>query len=237
MYYRNAQAALVVYDVTKPSSLVKAKHWVSELQRQASPGIVIALAGNKLDLTSGMDEGGGAEPENGAVDPVVEAQQGGEQGGQENETTAEQDNEGNESADSTAAQPPTSTSASSSSSSPPLGEEEEGQEGAPASQPAPEFPSHAITSPTAENVRQISAEEASTYANNESLLFFETSAKNGINVNEIFTAIANAIPESNLKGPRNVSGSSSLGNGGGGRDDPRVNLRERNDAASESCAC
>ncbi|CRK26052.1 hypothetical protein BN1708_004101, partial [Verticillium longisporum] len=52
MYYRNAQAALVVYDLTKPTSLVKAKHWVAELQRQASPGIVIALVGNKLDLTN-----------------------------------------------------------------------------------------------------------------------------------------------------------------------------------------
>ena len=59
MYYRNAQAALVVYDVTKPSSLVKAKHWVAELQRQASPGIVIALVGNKLDLC----EDDGAEQE------------------------------------------------------------------------------------------------------------------------------------------------------------------------------
>src|SRR6201996_2255438 len=48
MYYRNAQAALVVYDLTKPTSLTKAKHWVAELQRQASPGIVIALVGNKL---------------------------------------------------------------------------------------------------------------------------------------------------------------------------------------------
>ncbi|KAL2043041.1 hypothetical protein N7G274_004100 [Stereocaulon virgatum] len=52
MYYRNAQSALVVYDLTKPTSLVKAKHWVAELQRQASPGIVIALVGNKLDLTN-----------------------------------------------------------------------------------------------------------------------------------------------------------------------------------------
>ncbi|CAZ81997.1 unnamed protein product [Tuber melanosporum] len=52
MYYRNAQTALVVYDITKPTSLTKAKHWVSELQRQASPGIVIALVGNKLDLAA-----------------------------------------------------------------------------------------------------------------------------------------------------------------------------------------
>jgi len=50
MYYRNAQAAVVVYDITKASSLEKAKAWVKELQRQASPNIVIALVGNKLDL-------------------------------------------------------------------------------------------------------------------------------------------------------------------------------------------
>ncbi|KAJ3187890.1 hypothetical protein HDU85_006283 [Gaertneriomyces sp. JEL0708] len=53
MYYRNAQAAAVVYDITKPASLDKAKSWVKELQRQASPNIVIALVGNKLDLAEG----------------------------------------------------------------------------------------------------------------------------------------------------------------------------------------
>jgi hypothetical protein len=52
MYYRNAQAAVVVYDVTKAASLEKAKSWVKELQRQANPNIVIALAGNKVDLVS-----------------------------------------------------------------------------------------------------------------------------------------------------------------------------------------
>src|SRR6201999_2356265 len=50
MYYRNAQAAVVVYDVTKGATLEKAKSWVKELQRQANPNIVIALAGNKVDL-------------------------------------------------------------------------------------------------------------------------------------------------------------------------------------------
>lgn len=54
MYYRNAQAAVVVYDVTKAASLEKAKSWVKELQRQANPNIVIALAGNKVDLVSGQ---------------------------------------------------------------------------------------------------------------------------------------------------------------------------------------
>lgn len=52
MYYRNANAALVVYDITQEASLERAKSWIKELQRQASQDIVIALAGNKLDLES-----------------------------------------------------------------------------------------------------------------------------------------------------------------------------------------
>ncbi|EAQ89054.1 conserved hypothetical protein [Chaetomium globosum CBS 148.51] len=121
MYYRNAQAALVVYDLTKPTSLIKAKHWVAELQRQASPGIVIALVGNKLDLTNdGAGNGGDVDA-------------GGEDSG---------------------------------------------------------------------DARKITTEEAKTYAEEESLLFFETSAKTGYNVTEVFTAIANAIPETSLKTAR-----------------------------------
>lgn len=50
MYYRGAQAAIVVYDVTNTDTFARAKTWVKELQRQASPNIVIALAGNKADL-------------------------------------------------------------------------------------------------------------------------------------------------------------------------------------------
>ena len=44
------QAAIVVYDITKSDTFGRAKEWVKELQRQASPNIVIALAGNKADL-------------------------------------------------------------------------------------------------------------------------------------------------------------------------------------------
>merc|ERR1712023_59931 len=52
MYYRGAAAAGVVYDITNADSFVRAKSWVKELQRQGSPNIVIALAGNKCDLQS-----------------------------------------------------------------------------------------------------------------------------------------------------------------------------------------
>ena len=50
MYYRGAQAAIVVYDITSMDSFERAKSWIKELQRQGNPNIVIALAGNKLDL-------------------------------------------------------------------------------------------------------------------------------------------------------------------------------------------
>jgi len=52
MYYRNANCAVVVYDITQSASLEKARSWVRELQRQADPSIVIALCGNKTDLNA-----------------------------------------------------------------------------------------------------------------------------------------------------------------------------------------
>ncbi|KAJ0016011.1 hypothetical protein NQD34_014301 [Periophthalmus magnuspinnatus] len=52
MYYRGAQAAIVVFDITSAESFSRAKTWVMELQRQASPNIVIALAGNKADMVN-----------------------------------------------------------------------------------------------------------------------------------------------------------------------------------------
>lgn len=154
MYYRNAQAALVVYDLTKPTSLIKAKHWVAELQRQAAPGIVIALVGNKLDLTS-----------DGAV--------------------SDDDLEGAESGDSG-------------------------------------------------DARKITTEEAKTYAEEEGLLFFETSAKTGYNVTEVFTAIANAIPETSLKTARGPGAPHAAGR----TEEQRVNLSgPRDPNAKEGCAC
>jgi Ras-related protein Rab-5C len=41
-----------VSNIYLQASLEKAKAWVNELQRQADPNIVIALAGNKCDLES-----------------------------------------------------------------------------------------------------------------------------------------------------------------------------------------
>jgi len=162
MYYRNAQSALVVYDLTKPTSLIKAKHWVAELQRQASPGIVIALVGNKLDLTNEPTSSGNTSGEDG------------------DENAAE-------------------------------GEGDDG------------------------DARKVSTAEAKSYAEEEGLLFFETRGL-GTNVTEVFTAIANAIPETSLKGARGPG--SSQTSAGRTEDQSRVNLTgPRDNASKEGCAC
>lgn len=128
MYYRNAQAAVVVYDVTKAASLEKAKTWVKELQRQANPNIVIALAGNKIDLVQPSPSGSGGSS-----------------------ATAESEDEADD---------------------------------------ATATPGEAATSDTeTENPRQVPREEAQAYAQEAGLLFFETSAKTGEGVVEVFTEI------------------------------------------------
>ncbi|KAF3491705.1 uncharacterized protein GIQ15_01222 [Arthroderma uncinatum] len=193
MYYRNAQAALVVYDLTKPSSLIKAKHWVAELQRQASPGIVIALVGNKLDLTSSDGASGPTGDSPAGPDGTNEEGDGeGETSGNSNET-----------------------------------DEQDEQDRSPSG-----------------DARKVSVQEASAYSEAEGLLFFETSAKTGFNVAEVFTAIANAIPEASLKSSRGgagtsgAAGSTGLGAGTRSGDDSRINLRDRGQAgAKEGCAC
>jgi len=49
MYYRNADAAVLVYDITDPESFSSLRSWYQELQKNV-PNCIILLAGNKLDL-------------------------------------------------------------------------------------------------------------------------------------------------------------------------------------------
>ncbi|KIS69972.1 putative GTP-binding protein ypt5 [Mycosarcoma maydis] len=141
MYYRNANCAVVVYDITQPSSLDKAKAWIRELQRQADPNIIIALAGNKADLASTR--------------------------------------------------------------------------------------------------RAIPTEEAEKYAQEEGLLFLETSAKNSSNVSELFTMIARKLPtEQAAESQRSGAGRAGAGAAGAGGARPGVDLRgQQGGQEQDACNC
>ncbi|KAJ1019941.1 hypothetical protein NDA16_004222 [Ustilago loliicola] len=141
MYYRNANCAVVVYDITQPSSLDKAKAWIRELQRQADPNIIIALAGNKADLASTR--------------------------------------------------------------------------------------------------RAIPAEEAEKYAQEEGLLFLETSAKDSSNVSELFTMIARKLPleqaVDSQRGGAGRAGAAAGASAAGAR--PGVDLRGQQGGGQQQDAC
>lgn len=49
LYYRDAAAAILVYDITSDSSFHALKNWIKELTRYGPPDILIAIAGNKCD--------------------------------------------------------------------------------------------------------------------------------------------------------------------------------------------
>ena len=50
IYYRDADGAVLVYDVTEADSFQKVKNWVKELRRMLGDDICLAIAGNKTDL-------------------------------------------------------------------------------------------------------------------------------------------------------------------------------------------
>ena len=52
MYYRNASAAFVIFDITNDISFINAKKWIKELDKTANNNLLIYLIGNKSDLES-----------------------------------------------------------------------------------------------------------------------------------------------------------------------------------------
>jgi len=52
VYYRNAKAVLLVWDITEKVSFENTRHWPKDIQEKASGEIVLILVGNKTDKES-----------------------------------------------------------------------------------------------------------------------------------------------------------------------------------------
>lgn len=50
MYFRGAEVAILVYDITRQASFDELSFWISELKKQTSGEPVLAIAANKSDL-------------------------------------------------------------------------------------------------------------------------------------------------------------------------------------------
>lgn len=50
LFYRNASAAMLVFDVTEPGSFENVKKWVAELRRHVEAYMILCVVANKIDL-------------------------------------------------------------------------------------------------------------------------------------------------------------------------------------------
>jgi Ras-related protein Rab-21 len=56
MYYRNAKAAVLVFDIAKGAeSFEKATEWLDDLKAHVDPDIVLSIVGNKSDVATSFD--------------------------------------------------------------------------------------------------------------------------------------------------------------------------------------
>ena len=53
MYYRNARAAILVYDVCNKSSLEDLATWAKDVRTTNGPSLLLAIVGNKMELREG----------------------------------------------------------------------------------------------------------------------------------------------------------------------------------------
>jgi small GTP-binding protein len=52
MYYRDARAAVIVFDVTSKQSFAEASEWLTEFRDRGQPSALVVAAANKVDLAS-----------------------------------------------------------------------------------------------------------------------------------------------------------------------------------------
>ena len=50
MYYRGAAGAVIVYDISDPTSFKNARGWYTQLMMLGEPGVKVVIVGNKSDL-------------------------------------------------------------------------------------------------------------------------------------------------------------------------------------------
>jgi GTPase SAR1 family protein len=50
MFYRNANAALIVFDITSVQTFESMQGWVLELKKNVDNPMVLCVVGNKIDL-------------------------------------------------------------------------------------------------------------------------------------------------------------------------------------------
>ena len=50
IYYRDAAAVIIVYDITKMESFENSKLWLEEVKEKVKPNTIISLVGNKTDM-------------------------------------------------------------------------------------------------------------------------------------------------------------------------------------------
>ena len=49
-YYKGANGIILIYDITSLQTYDNVKNWISQIREEASPNVVIYIAGNKIDL-------------------------------------------------------------------------------------------------------------------------------------------------------------------------------------------
>ena len=54
-FYKRADGVMLVYDVNDKNSLGQVSSWMAQIKEKVSPGVPIALIGNKIDLAASQD--------------------------------------------------------------------------------------------------------------------------------------------------------------------------------------